>query len=118
MKIEGEGQLLRVFIGESARWHGRPLYETIVLKAREMGMAGTTVLRGMMGFGADSRLHTAKVLRLSDDLPIVIEIADKSERIEAFLPTLDAMVTDGMITLEKVHILAYRHNGGSAQKSG
>jgi len=112
MKIEGEGQQLRVFIGESDRWHGRPLYEAIVLKAREMGMAGATVLRGMMGFGADSRLHTAKVLRLSEDLPIVIEITDKSERIEAFLPALDAMVTEGMMTLEKVHILAYRHNGG------
>lgn len=112
MKIEGEGQLLRVFIGESDRWHGRPLYEAIVLKARERGMAGATVLRGTMGFGADSRLHTAKVLRLSEDLPIVIEIADKPERIEAFLPEIDAMVTEGMITLEKVHILAYRHNGG------
>ena len=111
MKIEGEGQLLRVYIGESDHRHGKPLYEAIVLKAREMGMAGATVLRGMMGFGADSRLHTAKVLRLSEDLPIVIEIADKPERIEAFLPELDGMVTEGMITLEKVHILAYRHNG-------
>ena len=110
MKIEGEGQLLRVFIGESDHWHGRPLYEAVVLKAREMGMAGATVLRGLMGFGADSRLHTAKVLRLSDDLPIVIEIVDRSERIEAFLPQLDAMVTEGMITLEKVHVLAYRHS--------
>lgn len=112
MKIEGEGLLLRVFIGESDRWHGRPLYEVIVLKARERGMAGATVLRGTMGFGADSRLHTAKVLRLSEDLPIVIEIADKPERIEAFLPELDGMVTEGLMTLEKVHILAYRHNGG------
>ncbi len=114
MKIEGEGQLLRVFIGESDRWHGRPLYEAIVLKAREMGMAGATVLRGIMGFGADSRLHTAKVLRLSEDLPIVIEISDKPERIEAFLPELDVMVTEGMITLEKVRIVAYRHNGGGS----
>ena len=113
MKLEGEGQLLRVYIGESDHWHGKPLYEAIVLKAREMGMAGTTVLRGVMGFGADSRLHTAKVLRLSEDLPIVIEIADRSEKIEAFLPEIDGMVTEGMITLEKVHILAYRHNGGS-----
>jgi len=112
MKLEGEGQLLRVFIGESDRWHGKPLYEAIVLKAREMGMAGATVLRGTMGFGADSRLHTAKVLRLSEDLPIVIEIADRPEKIEAFLPEIDGMVTEGMITLEKVHILAYRHNGG------
>lgn len=112
MKLEGEGQLLRVYIGESDRWHGKPLYEVIALKAREMGMAGATVLRGMMGFGADSRLHTAKVLRLSEDLPIVIEIADRPEKIEAFLPEIDGMVTEGMITLEKVHILAYRHNGG------
>jgi uncharacterized protein len=113
MKLEGEGQLLRVYIGESDRWHGKPLYEAIVLKAREMGMAGATVLRGMMGFGADSRLHTAKVLRLSEDLPIVIEIADKPEKIEAFLPELDVMVAEGIITLEKVHVLAYRHNGGN-----
>lgn len=112
MKIEGEGRLLRVFIGESDRWHGHPLYEAITLKAREMGMAGATVLRGVMGFGADSRLHTAKVLRLSEDLPIVIEIVDKAERIEAFLPQIDAMVKEGMITVEDVHILAYRHNGG------
>lgn len=113
MKIEGEGQQLRVFIGESDRWQGKPLYEAIVLKAREMGMAGATVLRGMMGFGADSRLHTAKVLRLSEDLPIVIEIADLPDRIQAFLPELDRMVTEGMITLERTRILAYRHNGGA-----
>lgn len=113
MKLEGEGQLLRVFIGESDRWHGKPLYEAIVLKARELGMAGATVLRGVMGFGADSRLHTAKVLRLSEDLPIVVEIADKQERIEAFLPELDRMVEEGMITVEKVHVLAYRHNGNN-----
>ena len=111
MKIEGEGHLLRVFIGESDRWHGRPLYEAIVLKAREMGLAGATVLRGLMGFGADSRLHTAKVLRLSEDLPLVIELADKADRINAFLPVLDEMVEEGLITLEKVHILAYRHAG-------
>lgn len=110
MKIEGEGKLLRVFIGESDHWHGRPLYEAIVLKAREMGMAGATVLHGRMGFGADSRLHTAKVLRLSEDLPIVIEIVDRPDRIQALLPEIDAMVGEGMITLEDVHILAYRHN--------
>lgn len=110
MKIEGEGQLLRIFIGESDRWNGRPLYEAITFKAREMGLAGTTVFRGMMGFGADSHLHTNKVLRLSEDLPIVIEIVDKQERIQAILPFLDQMVTEGMITVGPVHILAYRNN--------
>jgi hypothetical protein len=110
MKIEGEGQLLRIFIGESDHWHGRPLHEAIVLAAREHGLAGTTVLRGMAGYGANSRIHTVKILRLSEDLPIVIEIVDKREKIENFLPTLDQMVTEGMITLEKVNILAYRHN--------
>lgn len=110
MKIEGEGQLLRIFIGEKDRWHGKPLYEAITLKARDAGMAGVTVFRGMMGFGADSRMHTAKVLRLSEDLPIVVEIADKEDRIQTFIPVLDEMVKEGMITVEPVHILAYRHN--------
>ncbi len=114
MKIEGEGQLLRIYIGESDRWEGRPLYEAIVLKAREHGLAGATVLRGLMGFGADSRIHTAKVLRLSEDLPILIEIADRAERINAFLPVLDGMVSEGMMTLERVHILAYRHQHNNA----
>jgi len=110
MKIEGEGRLLRIFIGESDHWHGRPLHEAIVLAAREYGLAGATVLRGMAGFGANSRIHTVKILRLSEDLPLVIEIVDKQERIESFLPTLDQMVSEGMITLEKVNILTYRHN--------
>jgi len=109
MKIEGEGQLLRIFIGESDRWHGKPLHEAIVLAAREAGLAGATVLRGLEGFGASSRIHTVKILRLSEDLPLVIEIVDKPERIQEFLPTVDQMVTEGMVTLEKVHILAYRH---------
>ncbi len=109
MKIEGEGQLLRIFVGEADRWHGKPLYKAIVLKAREEGLAGATVLRGMEGFGAHSRLHTAKILRLSEDLPLVIEIVDKAQRIEDFLPHLDEMVGEGMITLEKVRIIAYRH---------
>jgi hypothetical protein len=108
MKLEGEGQLLRIFIGESDRWHGVPLHEAIVRRAREEGLAGATVLRGMEGFGAHSRIHTARILRLSEDLPIVIEIADRPERIEAFLPLLDEMVQEGMMTLEKVHIIAYR----------
>jgi hypothetical protein len=111
MKLEGEGQLLRIFISESDRWHGIPLHEAIVRRAREEGLAGATVLRGMEGFGAHSRIHTTKVLRLSADLPIVVEIADRAERIEAFLPLLDEMVQEGMMTLEKVHIIAYRAGG-------
>lgn len=108
MKLEGEGTLLRIFIGELDKWHHQPLYEAIVLRARERGMAGATVLRGPMGFGAKSRLHTAKILRLSEDLPIIIEIVDKEEKIQAFLPELDPMVGDGMMTTEKVHIITYR----------
>ena len=108
MKLEGEGTLLRIFIGELDKWHHQPLYEAIVLRARERGMAGATVLRGPMGFGAKSRLHTAKILRLSDDLPVIIEIVDKEENIQAFLPELDQMVADGMMTTEKVHIITYR----------
>ena len=108
MKIEGPGRLLRVFVGESDRWEGRPLHEAIVLRARERGLAGATVLRGLAGFGAHSRIHTASVLRLSEDLPIVVEIADTPERIAAFLPELDGMVSEGMVTVEDVHIVAYR----------
>ena len=108
MKLEGEGTLLRIFIGELDKWHHQPLYEAIVLRARELGLAGATVLRGPMGFGAKSRLHTAKILRLSEDLPIIIEIVDKEEKIQAFLPELDPMVGDGMMTTEKVHIITYR----------
>jgi PII-like signaling protein len=108
MKLEGEGQLLRIFIGEGDRWHGKPLYEAIVARARAEGLAGTTVLRGMMGFGAKSRIHTAKVLRLSEDLPIVIEIVDVAERIDKFLPQLDGMVEDGLVTLERAQVITYR----------
>ena len=108
MKLEGEGQLLRIFVGEADRWHGRSLYEAIVLRAREAGLAGATVLRGLMGYGAKSRIHTAKVLRLSEDLPIVIEIADRADRIDAFLPVLDEMVADGLVTLERVQVITYR----------
>ena len=109
MKIEGDGQLLRIFVGEADRWEGKPLYEAIVRKVRERGLAGATVLRGVEGYGAHSRIHTTKILRLSEDLPIVIEIVDAPERIQAILPELDRMVTEGLITLEKVHIIAYRH---------
>jgi PII-like signaling protein len=108
MKLEGEGTLLRIFIGELDKWHHQPLYEAIVLRARERGLAGATVLRGPMGFGAHSRLHTAKILRLSEDLPVIIEIVDKEEKIQAFLPELDTMISDGLVTLEKVRVITYR----------
>ncbi|HCO03488.1 MAG TPA: hypothetical protein DIT48_09055 [Actinobacteria bacterium] len=108
MRIEGEGQLVRIFIGESDRWHGQPLYEAIVRLVRKEGLAGATVIRGIEGFGADSRMHTSRILRLSEDLPVIIEIVDLPERIEPILPMLDEMVTEGMVTLEKVHIIAYR----------
>ena len=109
MKISEDGQLLRIFIGESDRWHGQPLYEAIVLKAREMGIAGATMLRGLMGFGAASRIHTAKILRLSEDLPIIIEIVDSADKIDLLLPVIDEMVGEGLVTLERVRILQYRH---------
>jgi uncharacterized protein len=108
MKIEGEGKLLRVFVGESDRWHGKPLYQAIVERVRKEGLAGATVLRGIEGFGADSRLHTARILRLSEDLPVVIEIVDSAEQIDRILPLLDEMVGEGMVTLERVEVIAYR----------
>src|SRR5687767_10233882 len=108
MAVSEDRYLLRIFVGESDRHGHMPLYEAIVLKARESGLAGATVLRGPMGFGAHSRLHTAKILRLSEDLPVVIEIVDTREKIEAFIPELDAMVSDGLITLEKVRVIKYR----------
>lgn len=109
MKIAEDGQLLRIFIGESDRWQGKPLYEAIILKAREMGIAGATMLRGLMGFGAASRIHTAKILRLSEDLPIVVEIVDGADKIEALLPVIQEMVQEGLITLERVRVIQYRH---------
>lgn len=112
MRLEGEGTLLRIFIGESDRWHGKPLYEAIVRMAREEGIAGATVLRGIEGYGADSHLHTARILRLSEDLPVVVEIVDTSEHIERILPKLDEMMGDGMVTTEKVHVLTYRSSRG------
>jgi hypothetical protein len=110
MKIPQEGCLLRIFIGESDRWQGKPLYEAIVLKARELQLAGATVLRGPMGFGANSRLHTAKILRLSEDLPMVIEIIDAKEKIDALMPHVDEMVQEGLVTLERVEVIRYRAN--------
>lgn len=108
MKIPEEGYLLRVFVGESDRFDHHPLYEAIVLKARENGLAGATVLRGLMGFGKNSVLHTAKILRLSEDLPIVIEIVDSLQNIERFLPLLDEMIKDGLVTLETIKVIQYK----------
>jgi PII-like signaling protein len=110
-RLEGEGKLLRIFIGESDTWHGRPLYQAIVERVREEGLAGATVVRGIEGFGADSHLHTSRILRLSEDLPVVIELVDTAERIESVMPLLDEMVTEGLVTTEAVHIVAYRASG-------
>lgn len=108
MNLPKDAVLLRIFIGEADRWENRPLYEAIVLTARELQIAGATVLRGPMGFGKSSRLHTAKILRLSTDLPIVIEIVDSEEKINSILPKLDAMMGGGLMTLEKVKVVHYR----------
>ena len=107
MRLTGDGTLLRVFLGANDRWKGKPLYEAIVLKARELHLAGATVLRGSMGFGAKSRLHTAKLLRLSEDLPMVVEIVDTKDKIDALMPQLDEMVVDGLVTLERVQVVRY-----------
>ncbi len=109
MQIPQDAMLLRIFIGESDRCRGHPLYEAIVMKARERHLAGATVLRGPMGFGATSRIHTAKILRLSFDLPLVIEIVDSEEKVNAFLPDLEDMMGGGLVTLEKVKVARYRH---------
>ena len=108
MRIPTEGKLLRIFVGEADRWHGRPLYQAIVEEARTRGLAGATVIKGFIGFGAHSRLHTATILRLSTDLPVVIEIVDATEKIEAFLPALDEMVQEGLVTLERAEVILYR----------
>ena len=110
MKIESEAQLVRIFVGEGDKKGNRPLYEVIVEEARKRGLAGATVLRGTLGFGANSRIHTSKILRLSEDLPMVIELVDEKEKIQAFLPDLDEMIQEGLITIEKVKIIAYRHS--------
>jgi hypothetical protein len=107
-RLEGEGKLLRLFIGESDTWHGKPLYQAIVERVRAEGLAGATVVRGIEGFGADSHLHTSRILRLSEDLPVVIEIVDTAEQIDRIVPILDEMVTEGMLTLERVQIVSYR----------
>ncbi len=107
MDIPKDAMLLRVFIGEDQRYHSHPLFESIVLKARELHLAGATVLRGPMGFGHSSRLHTTTILRLSEDLPMVIEIVDSEQKIKEFLPVLDEMIGSGLVTLEKVQVLGY-----------
>jgi hypothetical protein len=112
VKIEGNGLLVRIYIGESDSWHGRPLYQAIVERLRERGLAGATVLRGIEGYGAKARLHTTRILRLSEDLPILIEVVDQEDRLRAVLPELDAMVDDGLITLERVEVIAYRADAG------
>jgi len=114
MTLPTEGKLLRIFIGEADRWHGRPLYEAIVEEARRRGLAGATVWKGFMGFGAHSRLHTAKIMRLSEDLPIVIEIVDAKEKIDELMPHIDQMVQEGLVTLERVQVIKYRADGPDA----
>jgi PII-like signaling protein len=115
MKMSEDGQLLRVFCGESDTWEGQPLYRAIVLRAKELGLAGATVLRGPMGFGANSRMHTARLLELSTDLPIVIELVDSAEKIQSLLPFLDQAVAEGLITIEAVRVLRYLANRDKVQ---
>jgi len=115
MQIPEKASLLRIFIGEDDKANGRPLYEAIVLKAREVHLAGATVLRGMLGYGRSSRLHTTKVLRLSDDLPIVIEIVDREENLERLVPWLDTVVHDGLVTLERVRVKRYSATSGRSR---
>lgn len=109
MKIEGDARRVRVYIGESDQWHGKPLYTAIVERCRAEGLAGATVLRGIESYGANSRIHTARILRLSEDLPVIIDIVDRAERIDTLLPILDEMVTEGLITLEEIHVVKYVH---------
>ena len=107
MELKKDGHLLRIFIGESHKYKGKPLYERLVATAREMGLAGATVFRGIMGYGANSRIHSSKILRLSQDLPIVIEIVDTQENVDRLLPKIDSIVPEGLITMEKVRVLRY-----------
>lgn len=115
MKLDGQCKILRIFIGEGDRHKGRPLYQAITELAREKGLAGATVLRGVLGYGANSRLHTDRILRLSEDLPMVVEIVDVEEKITEFLPLLDDLITEGLVTVENVRVIAYRSN---AEKYG
>ena len=109
MNLPEEGMLLRIFIGESDKYKSKALYEQIVIKARELNLAGATVIRGIMGFGAHSRIHTAKLLALSEDMPVVVEIVDTEEKLNSLLPFLDEIMKDGMITIEKAKVIRYRH---------
>jgi len=121
VRLEGQGTLLRIFIGESDTWHGKPLYQAIVRRLRQEGVAGATVIRAIEGFGAKSHLHTARILRLSEDLPLVVEVVDTEEHIRRVLPLLDDMVADGLVTLEHVEVIAYRAGkdaGPSAPRDG
>jgi PII-like signaling protein len=118
MNLPQDAMLLRIFIGESDRWKHQPLYEAIVMKAREAHLAGATVVRGVMGFGKSSRVHTAKILRLSMDLPLIIEIVDTEEKLNAFLPVLDEMLKGGLVTLEKVRVIDYRANPAEEKPPG
>lgn len=117
MKLTGPGKLLRIFVGESDQWRRQPLYTAIVERAREIGLAGATVIRGIEGFGAHSRIHTMRILRLSEDLPVIIEIVDRADKIDAFLPILDEMVTEGLVTIENVEVLKYTHRFEDGQNS-
>ena len=110
MKIPSDGKLLRIFVSEQDKWKSLPLYEAIVMEARKLHIAGATVLKGCLGYGCKSHMHTAKILRLSEDLPMVVEIVDSEEKINSFLPLLDQMVPEGLITLEKVNVVMYRHD--------
>lgn len=111
MKIPEDGKLLRIFVGEQDKWHGQPLYEAIVHLAKTKGMAGATAIKGFMGFGCKSHMHTAKLLRLSEDLPIIIEMVDSEEKINQFVPHLDEMVKEGLVTIEKANVILYRADG-------
>jgi len=110
MKLPEQAVMLRIFIGESDRWNGKPLYEQIVLKARELNLAGATVTRGLMGFGADSRMHSSKILDISEDLPVIIEIVDIEENINRLMPFIDETITEGLVTMEKMKVIKYRHS--------
>lgn len=110
MKLPEKSKLIRIFIGEDDRYENKPLYEAIVEMVRKEGLAGATVLKGVLGFGAKSRIHTSKILRLSEDMPMVIEIVDKPERIEKILPLIDKMIGEGLVTIEDIEVMIYRHS--------
>ena len=117
VSVPRDGKLLRIFIGEQDKWQGQPLHEAIVHLARKQGLAGATCIKGFLGYGAKSHLHTVKLLRLSEDLPIIIEIVDREEKIQQFLPQLDRMIQDGLVTLEKAEVLMYRANQAASTAS-